>query len=225
MAGRLSSQAAIGLPRIDAEAGAIDDVMVASRCIGRWLRRRAENVAVILLSTMFACFIIQIFFRYVLNNPVGWTEEVIITMWLWTVLWGAAFILGESEEIRFDIIYSNVPEGVRRVFTVITGVALVVLYGISLPAAYSYVSFMKVERSAYLHVPINWMYSVYVIFAVACIVPLLLAGVSTPFAAAKSPDDRSGQGRLIDHAAQPFCALHHCDRRCSARSACRSATR
>jgi C4-dicarboxylate transporter DctQ subunit len=32
------------------------------------------------------------------------------------------------------------------------------------------VSFMKVERSAYLHVPINLMYSVYIIFAVACIV-------------------------------------------------------
>ena len=51
------------------------------------------------------------------------------------VLWGAAFILRESEEIRFDIIYSAVSERTRRVFTVITGIALVVLYGISLPAA------------------------------------------------------------------------------------------
>ena len=29
---------------------------------------------------------------------------------------------------------------------------------------------MKVERSAYLHVPINWMYSIYVVFLVSCIV-------------------------------------------------------
>jgi TRAP-type C4-dicarboxylate transport system permease small subunit len=135
----------------------------------RWLRRRADNVAVALLSLMFATFIMQIVFRYVLNRPLGWSEEVIITTWLWTVLWGAAFVLDETEEIRFDIIYSNIPERVRRVFTVITGVALVFLYGISLPAAYSYVSFMKVERSAYLHVPINWLYAVYLIFAVACI--------------------------------------------------------
>lgn len=134
-----------------------------------WLRRRAENVAVVLLSIMFATFIIQIFFRYVLNNPLGWTEEVIITTWLWTVLWGAAFIIDESEEIRFDIIYSHVTEKTRRVFTVITGITLIVFYAISLPASYSYVSFMKVERSAYLHVPINWMYSVYLIFAVACV--------------------------------------------------------
>src|SRR3954466_11628975 len=117
-----------------------------SAALGRWLRKRAENIAVALLSLMFACFIIQIFFRYVLNNPVGWTEEVIITAWLWTVLWGAAFILSEAEEIRFDIIYSNVSENARRVFTVITGSVLAVLYGIALPASYSYVSFMKVER-------------------------------------------------------------------------------
>ena len=118
---------------------------------------------------MFATFIIQIFYRYVLNKPLGWSEEVIITTWLWVVLWGAAFILQESEEIRFDIIYSNISERTRRIFTVITGIVLIALYGISLPATYAYVSFMKVERSAYLHVPINWMYSVYVIFIGACI--------------------------------------------------------
>jgi C4-dicarboxylate transporter, DctQ subunit len=137
--------------------------------VGRWLRRRAENVMVALLSVMFATFIIQIFARYVLNNPVGWSEEVIITAWLWTVLWGAAFVVSEAEEIRFDIIYSNLSEQVRRILTIITGIVLVALYGISLPASYSYVSFMKVERSAYLHVPINLMYSIYIIFLVACI--------------------------------------------------------
>ena len=137
--------------------------------LAHWLQRRAENIAVALLCVMFATFIVQIFARYVLNNPVGWSEEVIITTWLWTVLWGAAFILRESEEIRFDIIYSQVSERTRRVFTVLTGVALIALYGISFPAAYSYVSFMKVERSAYLRVPINWLYCVFIIFSVACI--------------------------------------------------------
>ena len=138
--------------------------------IARWLRRRAHNVAALLLATMFVCFLIQIVFRYVFKYPVGWTEEMSILCWLWGVLWGAAFILTERDEVRFDIVYSNVPDGMRRVFTVITAVALVLLYGISLPAAYGFVSFMKVERSAYLHVPINYLYSIYVIFAVACII-------------------------------------------------------
>lgn len=144
--------------------------MADVKAAGRFLRRRAADVLVLLVSTMFVCFIIQIFWRYVLNSPVGWTEEVIIAAWLWTVLWGAAFIVGEAEEIRFDIIYSNVSVGARRLFTVLTGIVLIAVYGVSLPAAYKYVSFMKVERSAYLHIPINILYSIFVIFSVACIV-------------------------------------------------------
>ena len=150
---------------------------------------------VLLLSVMFATFIIQIFARYALNNPIGWSEEVIITAWLWTVLWGAAFVVSEAEEIRFDIIYSTLSERVRRILTVITGIVLVALYSISLPASYAYVSFMKVERSAYLHVPINWLYSIYVIFLVACIgrycwlvVDAILGGTPTDQEAARLSD-------------------------------------
>jgi len=135
-----------------------------------WLRHRTHNIAALLLATMFSCFLVQIFFRYVLNNPVGWTEELSILCWMWGILWGAAFVVTESDEVRFDIVYGNVSEGVRRVFTVITGLALIGLYGVSLPAAWSFVAFMKVERSAYLHVPIVYLYSIYVVFAVACIV-------------------------------------------------------
>jgi C4-dicarboxylate transporter, DctQ subunit len=138
--------------------------------IGRWLRRRAENIAAFMLAVMFICFILQIFFRYVLNSPVGWTEEVSILMWIWGVLWGAVFVLDEKDEVRFDIIYSAVKERTRRVFTVITGVALVIMYAVSLPAAASYVTFMKVERSAYLGIRLDYLYSIFLVFTVAAIV-------------------------------------------------------
>jgi TRAP-type C4-dicarboxylate transport system permease small subunit len=138
--------------------------------IGRWLNRRAEDVAVALIGTMFACFLLQIGFRYLLNWPLGWTEEVTVLCWVWVVLWVAAFILSDHEEIRFDIIYAEVPEPARRAFTVITGIALILLLAISLPATWRYVAFMKREHSAYLHMRFDVLYSIYVVFSVACIV-------------------------------------------------------
>src|SRR5437763_12028092 len=141
-----------------------------SRMIVPLLHCRAHNMAALFLVTMFISFLVQIFFRYILNHPVGWTEELSILCWMWGVLWGAAFIVTERDEVRFDIIYSNVSDGIRRLFTVVTGVALIFLYGISLPAAYSFVAFMKVERSAYLQVPIDYLYAIYLIFAVSSIV-------------------------------------------------------
>lgn len=138
--------------------------------MGAWLRRRAENVLVALLTTMFIAFLIQIVSRYVFNFPVGWTYEVSLLTWLWAVLWGAAFVLTEREEIRFDIVYSLVGPLTRRIFVLLSGAALLVLYAASLPAVVSYVTFMKVERSPQLHIRFDFLFSIYVIFAVAVIV-------------------------------------------------------
>jgi C4-dicarboxylate transporter, DctQ subunit len=135
----------------------------------RWLRRRAENVAALLLLAMFLCFILQITARYVFNYPLGWTDEASIIAWIWCTLWGAAFVLRQRDEVRFDIIYSAASEQTRRVFTVITGIAAITLFAIALPAVISYVTFLKVERSAYLGIRLDYLYSIYVVFAVAAI--------------------------------------------------------
>jgi C4-dicarboxylate transporter DctQ subunit len=135
-----------------------------------WLARRAENIAAAMLAVMFLAFIIQIFFRYVANFPVGWTQELSVILWLWLVLFGAAFVVREREEIRFDIIYGGVGPKARRIMCVITAVALIALYGISLPAVVDYVTFMKVEKTAYLKIRFDWLYSIYIVFVVAVII-------------------------------------------------------
>ncbi|MBS7706325.1 TRAP transporter small permease subunit [Chelatococcus asaccharovorans] len=146
------------------------------RTLGGWLARRAENVLVLMLGAMFAVFILQVVFRYMLNLPIGWTHEISVILWLWIVLFGSAFVTRESEEIRFDIIYGAVGRRARRVMAVVTAAALVVLYTISLPAMADYVSFMKVERTAYLKLPFNWVYAIYLAFAVASIARYLWLG-------------------------------------------------
>lgn len=138
--------------------------------LGAWLHARAENVLAAMLAVMFTVFILQIFFRYIVNLPVGWTHEISVIMWLWMVLFGTAFVVRDSEEIRFDILYAAVNDRTRRVMVVTTAIALIILFGISLPAVIDYVMFMKVEKTAYLKIRFDWLYSIYAIFAVAAIV-------------------------------------------------------
>ena len=136
----------------------------------RWLRRRAENIAAALLAAMFLCFILQIVARYVFNYPLGWTDEMSVICWIWCVLWGSVFVLREKDEVRFDIIYSASSERTRCIFTVITGVVAIALFSVALPAVIAYVTFIKVERSAYLGIRLDYLYSIYVIFSVAVII-------------------------------------------------------
>src|SRR3954463_10726132 len=137
--------------------------------VGGWLQRRANDLAVVLIGLMFLSFLLQIAFRYVLNQPLGWTEEVTVLCWVWVVLWCAALVLSDREEIRFDIVYTLVPKGVQRAFTVLSSVAFVVLLLWSLPASWNYVAFMKREHTAYLHMRLDVMYFVYLIFVVVTV--------------------------------------------------------
>ena len=134
---------------------------------GAWLRRRAENVAAAMLAVMFAAFIIQIVFRYFFNFPIGWTSELTVVLWLWMVLWGSAFVLKDREEIRFDLIYSAVPPRVRIAMALVSTLAILALYGASFPASWAYVTFMKVEKSSYLKIRLDWLYSIYLVFLAA----------------------------------------------------------
>ena len=148
---------------------------MAAGAPGRWriaagLRRFAEFALAMMLAVMFLAFVAQIVFRYLLNFPIGWTSELTVIMWLWMVLWGAAFVVTEAEEIRFDLIYGGAGPRARRAMAIVTAVAVLVLYGMSLPAVVDYVTFMKVQSTAYLKIRFDWLFSIYVIFAVAVLI-------------------------------------------------------
>ena len=85
----------------------------------------------------------------------------------------AAFVVKESEEIRFDLLSESAGRRARIVMGIVASAALVILYGASLPASYKYVTFMQVEKSSYLKVRMDWLFSIYLIFLVAILVRYL----------------------------------------------------
>jgi C4-dicarboxylate transporter DctQ subunit len=135
-----------------------------------WIRRRAENVVAGLLGIMFVAFIVQIVFRYFFNFPIGWSSELSVIAWLYMVLIGAAFWLRESEEIRFDLVAGSLGPRARRVIGILVAAIAVVLFAMSFPASWSYVTFMKVESTSYLKIRLDLLYSVYLFFAAAVII-------------------------------------------------------
>ncbi len=135
----------------------------------RWLRARADNVAVALLAAMFTAFLIQIFTRYVINYPLGWTLEVCVTTWLWLVFWGAAFIVEERDHVRFDVLYQWVGNRTRRIFALVSAAALLAGFAASFPASIDYITFYKIKKSTVLGIRLDIVFSVYALFAAAVI--------------------------------------------------------
>lgn len=157
------------------------------KTLGGWLYRRAEDILAGMLALMFAAFILQIVFRYILNLPIGWTNELSVVLWIWLVLFGAAFVVREREEIRFDLIYSGAGPRARRVMFVASAAALILLYGVSFPAVLDYVTFMKVESTAYLKIRFDWLYAIYIVFVLAVIARYLWLSWQAMFG--KAPEE------------------------------------
>ncbi len=56
---------------------------------------------------MFLVFILQIFCRYVLRQPLQWAYEVTVSCYLWTVVLGACLAQRSHSHVVFTLIYDK----------------------------------------------------------------------------------------------------------------------
>ena len=140
----------------------------------RAFSRLTEGIAAALLAAMFATFLLQIFSRYVMVQPLGWTLELCLILWVWIVFFGCAFVVGDRDHVRFDILVLAVPRGPRRWLA--AAAALSVAAGLlwSLAPTWDYIDWMKIRRTSTVEMPWNgdkirlkWVFVIYAVFLVA----------------------------------------------------------
>lgn len=159
---------------------------MTARDIVKNLRRAAEVLVSLALAALFGTFLIQIVFRYVLNLPLGWTVEFVAIAWLWVVLFGYAFVVAERDVIRLDIVYAILPPRGQRVLDLLVNLICAAIFLGTLPRVWNYVTFMSIEKTVYMKLPFDWVFSIYIPFALSVVVRCLfncwraLRGTSAP---------------------------------------------
>lgn len=143
---------------------------VAMRAWAGRLRKWAELLAAVGFALMFAIFLLQIFMRYVINRPLGWTLEACLIAYLWVVFWGAAFLLREDDHVAFNLLYHGVPDSARRWLAVLIAAVIGIVFLAAVPATYDFVRFMSIESSSVLEIRLDLVFSVFLLFMVAVIV-------------------------------------------------------
>ncbi len=138
------------------------------------LTKGAELIGIAWFLVMFGTFIIQVFTRYVLNDPLGWTTEMSLVAFLWFAFWGAGLMVRESDQVRFDIIYRAVPPRVQRLFAIIVTTALGGLFLAALPTNVEFVNFMADDVTWVMEIRFDYVFAVFIVFMVAFAVRNLL---------------------------------------------------
>jgi TRAP-type C4-dicarboxylate transport system permease small subunit len=139
----------------------------------RLIEQVVNKVAIILFSVVFVTMLLQIFFRYVLDSPLVWTEELCRYLFIWTCFLGWTIALRQKSHIRISFFIERLPpslaKGVTFVFQILIFVFLIQLfrYGIamtmrsfSVPTITLFFSWAYVYLAVPLSAAIMLLYSV-----------------------------------------------------------------
>ena len=69
-----------------------------------------EYLAIGILAMTSGIVTVQVFFRYVLNSSIGWSEEIVGFLLVWTTFSGAILAMDEGSHIGVDLLAEALPE-------------------------------------------------------------------------------------------------------------------
>ena len=134
------------------------------------LQRLANALGLALFASLFVVFVVQIGARFVLNQPLPWTDELAVVLYLWVVLWGCTALVKTHEHVAFDAVFNALPTGWQRAATLLQAVVLGGLCAWALPACWDYVQFMQRESTPVLGLSMRWVFMPFVLLLLAVVV-------------------------------------------------------
>ena len=132
-----------------------------------WLKRGADAVGAGLFAILFLVFMVQVVARFFFDRPLPWTDELAVMLYVWVILWAAAFIVPEREHVMFDLVWNAVGARPRKVMRVLGHAMIGGLAAWALPACWDYVHFMRREGTPVLGVSFMWVFLPFVLLLAA----------------------------------------------------------
>ncbi len=158
------------------------------------LSKFANAVGVTLFGALFCVFIIQIVARFAFNSPLAWTDELAVVLYIWMVLWCAAFVVRAREHVMFDLAYNAVSPLAQRIMRLVGSITLAGLVGYGLAGNWDYIWFMRRERTPVLDISFLWVFVPFMFLLVSLVVKNVWSVISDLTTPSPQPSPIKGEG-------------------------------
>lgn len=109
--------------------------------------------------TLFVVFVLQIFFRYILRDPLTWGIELTEIMFIWTVMLGASYARRKRDHVAFSLFYDMLPAKGQLYLRILANVFVAVPLIFAILPLYEQLSKMARNTSSVLDVPFHVIYA------------------------------------------------------------------
>lgn len=139
--------------------------------IDSFLGKLLEIITTICLSATVVITLLQVVFRYVLQQPLSWSQEVLMVSFVYSILFGSALAIKNSEHLTVDL-YDNISRGFSIVlktleFIVVGTMIIVLVYYGSILVMENFESgqilgLLPVKKAyVYLALPVSGLFMLY----------------------------------------------------------------
>lgn len=88
--------------------------------------RFAFATVALLMGAMGVIAFMAVFYRFVLHDPITWSEEAARYMMVWVTFLGAGYAMGKGRHIGVTMFVEKLPEGARRKVTFLAEIIIMV---------------------------------------------------------------------------------------------------
>jgi TRAP-type C4-dicarboxylate transport system permease small subunit len=156
--------------------------------LGR-LRTALTAVSVALLASYFVLVLLQVFFRYVLNESLFWAEELVRGAMLWGIMLSSALVAASRGHIRVEVLELMLPPRGRRI--VWANNVLTLAFSLTLLwAGIQFIDRTWMQQSPVLDVP-KWFVYLAIPVGAALEALLMMLTWNHDISAADQPTDRT----------------------------------
>jgi len=114
-----------------------------------------EIVACSMLVVTLAALFAGIVYRYALNDPLGWTEELARFCLTWIVFLGAAACFKRRAHIGIDVVVRLLPPAVQRKTALVVNGLMMVILAVLVGRGLQYTSKSFVMHTTFLQIPVG----------------------------------------------------------------------
>ncbi len=93
------------------------------------LDKFVDIIIVILFTIIFSVVLLQIFFRYVLNSPLTWSEELSRYLFIWISFLGWTLATRHNTHIRVEFAINALPTKIRFIIKIISQIIIIFFVG------------------------------------------------------------------------------------------------
>lgn len=87
--------------------------------VARTIEQVVNLISIVFFSLIFGVMLLQIFFRYILNSPLVWTEELCRYLFIWICFLGWTIALRRGTHIHISFLLEWLPWSVRKIVLIV----------------------------------------------------------------------------------------------------------